>query len=323
MASVAPVPGCGHLDGVVAEVGQLELAQQQAAVGVRVGAHAPLARGRQRGQLRAQRAVLVEQLLGAVGAQPLLQLGQVLGLGAQVGKRHLMGAEGSLRRQAVDHLGAGPALGRAQHDHRPARPLGRADVVRAGSRAHLDLGDLGGDLIEGGGHQLVHRVGVRALDEMWGVAVALEQRAQLLRGDAGEDGGAGDLVAVEMQHRQDGPVVHGIEELVGVPAGGQRARFGLAVADHAADEQVRVVEGGAVGVHEGVAQLAALVDRAGRLGGDVAGDAAGEGELAEEPAQPLLVVADVWDRPRCRCPPGRCWPPARGRRGRGRSRRSR
>ena len=78
-----------------------------------------------------------------------------------------------------------------------------------------------------------------------------------------------------------------------MPAGGQRPGLGLAVADDAADEQIGVVEGGAVGVHERVAELAALVDRAGRLRGDVAGDAAGEGELAEQPPQALLVAADV------------------------------
>ena len=78
-----------------------------------------------------------------------------------------------------------------------------------------------------------------------------------------------------------------------MPAGRQRPGLRLAVADHAADQQVGVVEGGSVGVHQRVAELAALVDRPGRLRGDVAGDAAGEGELAEQPADALLVVADV------------------------------
>jgi hypothetical protein len=49
--------GLGDVDGVVAEVGQPQVAQQQAAVGVRVGAHPPLALGRERGELGAQRAV--------------------------------------------------------------------------------------------------------------------------------------------------------------------------------------------------------------------------------------------------------------------------
>src|SRR5665213_2703637 len=79
----------------------------------------------------------------------------------------------------------------------------------------------------------------------------------------------------------------------GDPLDGQRAGFRLAVADHAAREQIRVVEHRAVCVQQRVAELAALVDRPGRLRRDVAGAAAGEGELAEQPAQPLLVVADV------------------------------
>ena len=78
-----------------------------------------------------------------------------------------------------------------------------------------------------------------------------------------------------------------------MPARGERPGLGLAVADDAADEQVGIVEGGSVGVGERVAELAALVDRPGRLRRDVAGDAAGEGELAKQPAQALLVVADV------------------------------
>ncbi len=42
-----------------------------------------------------------------------------------------------------------------------------------------------------------------------------------------------------------------------------------------------------------VAELAALVDRAGRLRRHVARDAAGEGELAEEPPEPLRVAPDL------------------------------
>ena len=78
-----------------------------------------------------------------------------------------------------------------------------------------------------------------------------------------------------------------------MPAGGERAGLGLAVADDAGDEQVRVVEHRAVGVRERVAELAALVDRARRLGRDVARDPAGERELAEQPLHALLVLRDV------------------------------
>ena len=78
-----------------------------------------------------------------------------------------------------------------------------------------------------------------------------------------------------------------------MPARQQRAGLRLTVADDADDEQLGVVERGAVGVHERVAEFAALVDRAGRLRRDVARHAAGERELPEELAQAFLVTADV------------------------------
>jgi len=70
--------------GVVAEVGKLEVAGQGSAVGVRVGAHALQAAGREVGELLAQRAVLVEQLLGSIGPHPRLELREMLGAGGEL-----------------------------------------------------------------------------------------------------------------------------------------------------------------------------------------------------------------------------------------------
>ena len=81
-----------------------------------------------------------------------------------------------------------------------------------------------------------------------------------------------------------------------MPARRERTGLGLAVADHARNRQVGVVEGGAEGMREGVAELAPLVDRAGRLGRGVARDAARERELAEEALQPGLVAADLGEQ---------------------------
>ena len=279
----------GHLDRVVAEVGEPEVAQQHAAVGVRVRAHAALAGGRRGEVLVARPALLVEQLLGAVGAHPRLELAQVLGVVGQAGERNLVRAPRPLRRLAVDLLRPGPALRRAQDDHRPARALEIAVVARAA----LDLGDLVERAVERGGERLVHRLGIVAGDEARRVPVALQQRAQLVLGDPREQRRVGDLVAVEMQDRQHRAVARRVDELVRVPARRQRPRLGLAVADDAADEQVRVVERSAVGVHERVAELAALVDRARRLRRDVARDPAGERELAEQLAHALFVARDV------------------------------
>ena len=62
-----------HVHRVVAEIGQLQVLAQQAAVGVRVGAHAPRALRRQRPQLRHQPAIGVEQLLRLVAAHPVFE----------------------------------------------------------------------------------------------------------------------------------------------------------------------------------------------------------------------------------------------------------
>ena len=137
------------------------------------------------------------------------------------------------------------------------------------------------------------RVGLGAGHEAGRIAVALEQRCELLLRDAGEDRGVGDLVAVEVQDGQHRPVAGGVQELVRVPAGRQRPGLGLAVADDHADEQVGVVERRSVGMDECVTELPALVDRSGRLGGHVAGHSPREGELAEQAPQALLVAAHV------------------------------
>ena len=102
----------------------------------------------------------------------------------------------------------------------------------------------------------------------------------------------------------------------------QRAGFRFAVADDAADEQIGIVEDRAVGVQQRIAEFAAFVDGAGRFGRDVAGNAAGKGELLEQPLHALGVLRDVGIELACKCLRDRCWRPCRGRRGRGRRRRS-
>ena len=147
-------------------------------------------------------------------------------------------------------------------------------------------------MVEGGRQLLVHRDRVVAAHEVRGVAVASHQGGELVLGDTGQHGGVGDLVPVEVQDRQHGTVGDRVEELVRMPAGRERTGFGLPVADHAQHQQVRVVERRAEGVHQRVAELAAFMDGPGSLGRDVARDAAGKGELTEQPPHPVLVGAD-------------------------------
>ena len=233
--------------------------------------------------------MLVEELLRPVAPHPLLEQRDAVGLLAHVGERDLVRAPRALDRQAVDLLRPRPALRRAQDQHRPLRPLGLAVLAR---RA-LDARDVVERVVERGRELLVHGVRLVALDEQRPVAVALEERDELVLRDAREDGRVRDLVAVQVQDRQHRAVGLRVEELVRVPARRERPGLRLAVADDARDEQVGVVERGAERVRERVAELAALVDRARRLGRDVARDPAGERELPEEPAQSFLVVADV------------------------------
>ena len=79
-------------NGVVAEVRHPEIAQEHAAVRVRVCPHPPRARRRERPQLGAQAAVVVEQLVGAVAAHPGLELAHVIRAVRQIGERDLMRA---------------------------------------------------------------------------------------------------------------------------------------------------------------------------------------------------------------------------------------
>ena len=78
-----------------------------------------------------------------------------------------------------------------------------------------------------------------------------------------------------------------------MPTRGKRAGLCLAISDHAAHKEVRVVERSAVGVGEAVAELTTLIDRPGRLRGRMTRDAAGKRELPEEPAKSRFVSADV------------------------------
>ena len=99
--------------------------------------------GDARDDLRPRAAVLVEELLGPVGPHPRLQRAHVVGVLGELGQRDLVRAEGALDRHAVDLDRSGPALRRAQHDHRPARAFGRA----ADAGVVLDAAQLGRDLV--------------------------------------------------------------------------------------------------------------------------------------------------------------------------------
>ena len=101
-------------------------------------------------------------------------------------------------------------------------------------------------------------------------------------GDPGEDGGVGDLEAVQVQDGQHRAVSDGVQEFVGVPRCGQGPGLRLTIAHHAGGDEIRVIRHSAEGVGQRIPKLAALVDGARCLRRHVAGHAAGEGELLEQ-----------------------------------------
>jgi hypothetical protein len=227
-----------NLHRIVAKVRHDQVAQQQTAVGVGIGAHAPLALGGQLGQLRSQSALPIEQLLRPVALEPVFQQLQVLGVVRVHGNGHLMRAEGAFDWKTIDPLRAGPAFRGIEDDHRPAWPL----QVALAACPVLNVLDLLQHPVERGRHRRMHPLGLVALDEIGRPATAEQKLLQLLGLDARQDGGVGDLIAIEVQYRQHHPIGGWIEELIGVPGRGERPGFRLAIADHAGDDEIGIVE---------------------------------------------------------------------------------
>jgi hypothetical protein len=65
--------------------------------------------------------------------------------------------------------------------------------------------------------------------------VPFEQVANLVVGGTTQHGGVGNLVAVEVQNRQDRSVARRVEEADGLPGAFQGTGLGLLVADHGGD----------------------------------------------------------------------------------------
>ena len=192
--------------------------------------------------------------------------------------------------QAVDDLRSGPALGRSEDDHGPARPR----RILAFSSALLNRPDLADGLFDRRRHQPVHFFRIFALDEKGRPAAAAKELFQFLVLDAREDRRIADLESVQVQDRQNRSIRDRIEKLVGLPGGRQGTGLGLAVADDAGDNESWIVERGAEGVAERISKLTALVNRTRRRRRHMARNASWKGELFEKPHHPGFVLADVW-----------------------------
>ena len=99
-----------HFNAIFAEVGQAQVLQQQAAVGMRVVAHACGSLRRKLLQFWNQASVVIKKFLRAVAFQPFLQLVKMLRLLHR--HRNLMGAEGAFNLLSVYELRPCPPLWR-------------------------------------------------------------------------------------------------------------------------------------------------------------------------------------------------------------------
>src|SRR5215831_13297683 len=93
--------------------------------------HPPIARRRQRRDLRSEPSCFPEQLLRLVAAHPLLEQPQVSRIFPHHVDRNLMGAPKSFDLLAVDLLRTSPAFWAPQNDERPVR-RSHSLVVRTG-----------------------------------------------------------------------------------------------------------------------------------------------------------------------------------------------
>ena len=166
---------------------------------MRVSAHASLAFRRQRRELGFESPALIEKLLRAVALHPFFKDLHVLGIFMHLTHRHLVAPPIALGALAVDFLGTSPTLGRPQYNHRPPWPFYFSPpAFSTGSCTGLNPFDLSNDLIESGGHQLVHLRRFIPFHEMRCVTVAAQKLLQLFVTDARQHRGIGDLVAIEV-----------------------------------------------------------------------------------------------------------------------------
>ena len=138
-------------------------------------------------------------------------------------------------------------------EHGPERPVRKTTSARILlARANLGVGP-----VERRPHRAVDDLGIITADFTGGISEAPEVRSELVRRETREHRRTGQLVAIQVQDRQDGAIGRRVEHVDGLPRCAQRSGFGLAVADQARDEELGIVQRDAEGVGEGIAELSA------------------------------------------------------------------
>ena len=198
----------------------------------------------------------------------------MLGVLAHAAERDLMGAEGALDRHAVD-LAAGRSSPSACAARSPASAVARPPRRRCGRASWIARDPRRGVWSSAAAKSRWTWRGSSPATNRGVVAVAAQQASTISpRRARPSTVGPEILFSLRCRIGSTAPSRAGLRKRMPFHEPSSGAGLGLAVADHAGDEQVGVVEGGAEGVHERVAELAALVDRARRRHADVARDPA-------------------------------------------------
>ena len=171
------------------------------------------------------------------------------GIFADVRERNLVRAKCAFDGHAVDFFRTGPAFRRAEDDHRPGfEDRFAARAVRP--RLLLNFSYLRVSAIERCGQLLMDARGIVTFDEVRRVTKSAIVGREFVVAPSRRHRGPGNLVAVQMQDRQHRAIAAGIQEFYAFPAAFQRAGFRFSIADHARDDQVRIIERGAKRVHQ-------------------------------------------------------------------------
>lgn len=114
-------PGRRHVHRVRRALREVQRAQLRATVRAAIAAERPVPRRKRREHVGARRAVIAEERVGTVAAEPSLECREVHGIVRRIGDRDLMRAHRALERRSVEHRRTRPSLRRAQDDGGPHR----------------------------------------------------------------------------------------------------------------------------------------------------------------------------------------------------------
>ena len=118
--------------------------------------------------------------------------------------------------------------------------------------------------------------GAAHIDEQRSPSAPFQIFLQIFPGNPPHDCGIGDLISIQVQDGEDSAILLRIQETAALPSGGKRAGLRFAVSHDTGCDQSGIIQHGAEGMCQTVAEFSALVDGAGQLGSCMALDPAGK-----------------------------------------------